>query len=65
MERNIDESDCLHKYGPPKVLHFQEVEKPALDEEKVLANVHAASINTADWHMLTADALHQRSHPLF
>ena len=43
------------KYGPPDVLHLEEVKKPALNEEKVLVKVHAASINAGDWHMLTAD----------
>ena len=41
------------KYGPPDVLHLEEVKKPALNEEKVLVKVHAASINAGDWHMLT------------
>lgn len=53
------------KYGPPDVLHLLDVEKPAFDEGKVLVKVHAAPINAADWHMLTADAVHQPSHPLF
>ena len=43
------------KYGPPYVLHLEEVKKPALDEEKVLVKVLAASINAGDWHLLTAD----------
>ncbi len=43
------------KYGPPDVLHLEEVKKPALNEENVLVKVHAASINAGDWHMLTAD----------
>mgnify|MGYP001138531848 FL=1 len=43
------------KYGPPDVLHLEEVKKPALNEEKVLVKVYAASINAGDWHMLTAD----------
>jgi NADPH:quinone reductase-like Zn-dependent oxidoreductase len=43
------------KYGAPDVLHLAEVNKPALTEEKVLVKVHAASINAADWHLLTAD----------
>jgi NADPH:quinone reductase-like Zn-dependent oxidoreductase len=37
------------KYGTPDVLHLEEVEKPVLDEEKVLVNVHAASINVGDY----------------
>jgi NADPH:quinone reductase-like Zn-dependent oxidoreductase len=43
------------KYGPPDVLHLEEVNKPALTEEKVLVKVHAASINAGDLHLLTAD----------
>lgn len=43
------------KYGPPDVLHLQEVEKPTPKEDEVLVKVHAASINAADWHLLTAD----------
>jgi NADPH:quinone reductase-like Zn-dependent oxidoreductase len=43
------------KYGPPDVLHLEEVKKPAPNEEKVLVKVHAASINAGDWHLLTAD----------
>jgi NADPH:quinone reductase-like Zn-dependent oxidoreductase len=43
------------KYGPPDVLHLEEVEKPVCKENEVLVKVHAASINAADWHLLTAD----------
>jgi NADPH:quinone reductase-like Zn-dependent oxidoreductase len=43
------------KYGPPDVLHLEEVKKPALNEDQVLVKVYAASINAGDWHMLTAD----------
>jgi NADPH:quinone reductase-like Zn-dependent oxidoreductase len=43
------------KYGPPDVLQLVEVKKPALNEEKVLVKVYAASINAGDWHMLTAN----------
>src|SRR4030066_494575 len=42
------------KYGPPDVLHLEEVNKPALNEDQVLVQVHAASINAGDLHMLTA-----------
>jgi len=43
------------KYGPPDVLHLEEVKKPAFNEDQVLVKVHAASINAGDWHLLTAD----------
>ncbi len=48
------------KYGPPDVLHLEEVKKPAINEEQVLVKVHAASINASDWHMLTADPFPMR-----
>jgi hypothetical protein len=48
------------KYGSPDVLHLEEVKKPALNEEKVLVKVHAASINAGDWHLLTADPFPMR-----
>ncbi len=43
------------KYGPPDVLQLKEVEKPAPKDDEVLIQVHAASVNAADWHLLTAD----------
>ncbi len=45
---------CTH-YGPPDVLQFQEVNKPAPKDNEVLIKVHAASVNAADWHLLRAD----------
>ncbi len=32
------------KYGPPDILHLEEVKKPAHNEDQVLVKVHAASI---------------------
>jgi 2-desacetyl-2-hydroxyethyl bacteriochlorophyllide A dehydrogenase len=43
------------KYGPPEVLEFREIEKPAPKDDEVLVRVHATSINQYDWHLLTAD----------
>jgi NADPH:quinone reductase-like Zn-dependent oxidoreductase len=40
------------KYGPPEVLQFQEVEKPAPLEGEVLVKVFAASVNIADYYTM-------------
>lgn len=41
------------QYGTPDVLHLKEVEKPALRKNEVLIKVHAASINSWDWDLLS------------
>ncbi len=38
-------------FGPPEVLQFNEVEKPAPQENQVLIQVHAASINAGDYRV--------------
>ena len=43
------------KYGSPDVLLYKEVEKPTPGKNEVLVNIHAASVNAADWHLLRAD----------
>lgn len=39
-------------YGPPDVLQFTEIEKPAPRENEALICVQAASVNPYDWHFL-------------
>ena len=39
-------------YGPPGVLHLEEVALPTLRDGDVLVRVHAASANAGDWHLL-------------
>lgn len=41
------------QYGPPDVLHLQEVEKPAPNDDQVLVQVHAVSLNPAEAHMMS------------
>jgi len=48
------------KYGSPDVLQLKEVEKPIPKEDEVLIKVHAASINSWDWDMLTGRPLEYR-----
>jgi len=39
-------------YGPPDVLHLEQVTLPTLGDGDVLVKVHAASANAGDWHLL-------------
>jgi NADPH:quinone reductase-like Zn-dependent oxidoreductase len=43
------------KYGSPDVLEFKEVAKPTPKDAEVLIQVHAASVNSGDLHLLKAD----------
>jgi NADPH:quinone reductase-like Zn-dependent oxidoreductase len=40
------------RYGPPDVLRFEEVERPAPRDNQVLVKVHASSLNAADFEIL-------------
>ena len=45
----------FHRYGPPEVLKYEEVERPTPGANEVLVKVHAASINALDSHLRSAD----------
>jgi NADPH:quinone reductase-like Zn-dependent oxidoreductase len=47
----------FEEYGSPDVLQLKEVEKPAPKEDEVLVEVHAASINYVDWHVMTGESI--------
>ena len=43
------------EYGSPDVLRFEDVETPTPNDDQVLVNIHASSVNAGDWHILRAD----------
>ena len=40
------------RYGPPNVIQINEVEKPVPNDNQVLIEVRAASVNPYDWHFM-------------
>jgi NADPH:quinone reductase-like Zn-dependent oxidoreductase len=53
-EENMKAIVC-NKYGPPGVLHPEELEKPAPKDGEVLLKIQATSLNSYDLHFLRAD----------
>lgn len=51
------------KYGSPDVLQLQEVAKPVPQDDEVLIQIHAASINARDLRMLRANPFFIRLMP--
>lgn len=42
-----------HSYGPPDdVLELVDIDEPEASDDEVLVQVHAASVNPADWHVV-------------
>ena len=41
-----------HQFGGPGVVRVEEVERPPLEDDRVLVRVRASSINKADWHRM-------------
>ncbi|HEY8108166.1 MAG TPA: NAD(P)-dependent alcohol dehydrogenase [Gaiellaceae bacterium] len=51
-ERAMMKALVRHQYGGPGVVRVEEVDRPALTDDRVLVRVHASSLNKADWHQL-------------
>jgi NADPH:quinone reductase-like Zn-dependent oxidoreductase len=43
------------RYGPPEVLHFEEVGRPAPKDDEVLIKIHATTVNRSDCHTREAN----------
>lgn len=44
-----------NRYGSLEVLRYEEIEKPAPNDDEVLIRVRAASVNPADWHFMRGE----------
>ena len=44
-----------YTYGPPEVLRYEEIEKPAAGDDEVLIKIRAASVNPLDWHFMRGE----------
>jgi NADPH:quinone reductase-like Zn-dependent oxidoreductase len=51
-ERAMMKALVRHRFGGPGVVRVEEVDQPALTDERVLVRVRASSLNKADWHEL-------------
>ena len=49
-----------HQYGSPDVLRLEDIQKPIPGDNEVLVKVHAVSINSWDWDMLTGKPFEYR-----
>lgn len=49
-----------YEYGPPDVLHIEEVDKPVPNDDQILIKVHAVSINGSDREGLVGKPLYAR-----
>ena len=48
------------KYGSPDVLRMEDIEEPIPGDDEILVKVHAVSINSWDWDMLTGKPFEYR-----
>ena len=43
------------RYGPPDVVHIEDVDKPAPNDNEVLVRIHATTVCAADWRLRSAN----------
>jgi NADPH:quinone reductase-like Zn-dependent oxidoreductase len=63
MEAREMKAIVCPKYGSPDVLQLREVVKPVPQEDEVLIQIHAASLNSRDLRMLRANPIFMRLMP--
>jgi len=44
-------ASCFRRFGPPEVLEYADLPDPVPSAGEVLVDIHAASVNAADWKM--------------
>lgn len=55
IARAIVQAIVYRNYGPPEVLHLEDIEKPTPAADEVLIQVRAASVNPYDWHFMRGE----------
>ena len=48
------------RYGPPEVLHFEQVERPVPKNDEVLIRVHATTVSRTDCALRAAEPFFSR-----
>src|SRR2546430_7786027 len=51
-ERTAMKAIVYHRYGSPDVLECEEIERPTPEDDQVMIEVRAASVNPFDWHFM-------------
>jgi NADPH:quinone reductase-like Zn-dependent oxidoreductase len=53
VERGTMKGIVHERYGRPSVLELRDVDKPAVEDDRVLVRVHASSVNPVEWYGVT------------
>lgn len=54
-DRSRMKAMVYERYGPPEVLHLQDVARPAPGDHEVLIRTHATTVTTGDWRARSLD----------